>query len=101
MSDDWDPKSIFSKVISDNLSGGSIQYLYMRCRMNFVVDPVQTQTPQFVDMGISKIHALTEGSGLITPANIIQRPNDGAHWSAPNHIFGETASVEVSEAKSD
>ena len=26
---------------------------------------------------------------------------DGAHWIAPNHSFGETTAVGVSEAKSD
>ena len=51
-------------------------------------DTVQTQTPQLVDMGISSINALDEGSGDITPATRIQRPVNGAHWSAPNHIFG-------------
>ena len=69
--------------------------------MNLAVDPVQTQTPQFVDLGILTIYSLDEGRGLSTPTTIIRRPADGSHWSAPNHIFGETIAIEVSEAKSD
>ena len=92
--------SIFRKVIIDKLSRGSSRYLYKRCRTNFAADPVQIQTPQLVDLGISTINALDEVSGISTPATRTQRPTDGAHWSVTNHIFGETAEVGVSEAKS-
>ena len=73
----------------------------MRCRMNFAADPVQTQIPQFMDLVLSAINALDEVSDLSTPTIRILNPEDGAHWSAPNHIFGETKVVVVSEAKSD
>ena len=69
--------------------------------MNFAADPVQTQTPQFMDMGLSTINALDEGSGLSTPNDRIRRPTNGAHWRAPNYIFGKTTVVGVNEAKSD
>ena len=101
LSDDRDLTSIFSKVIGDKLSKGSRRDLYTCCRMNFAADPVSTQTPTFVDLGLSTINALDEGSGLSTPTNIIQRPTDGAHWSAPNKCFGETIAVGVSEENSD
>ena len=67
--------------------------------MNLTEDPVQTQTPQFVDLGISAINALDEGSGLSPPATRIQSPMYGDYLSAPNHIFGETTAVRVSKAK--
>ena len=66
-----------------------------------MIDPIQTYTPQFIDLGLVTINVLDEGSCISTPATIIQRPKDGSQWSAPNHIFGETKSVGVSEAKSD
>ena len=69
--------------------------------MNLPVDPVQTQTSLFVDMGISTINALDEGSGLSTPYNRIQKPIYGAHYGTLNHIFGENAAVGVSEENSD
>ena len=73
----------------------------MRCKMNFAADPVQNQTTQLVDLGFSTIDPLDEDIGLSTPATRTQSPADGAHWSVPNNIFGETTAVGVSEAKSD
>ena len=69
--------------------------------MNPVEYPVQTQTPQFVDLGLVNINALDEGSGFSTHDTIIRRPMYGDHWSVPNHIFGETTVVRVSEEKFD
>ena len=89
--------SIFRKVICDKLSDGSVRDLYMCCRMNLAEDPIQTQTPQFVVLGLSTINSLYEGSGLSTPVNIILSLMDGAHCSAPNHIFGETTVDGLSE----
>ena len=71
----------------------------MRCRMNLTEYTVQILTPQFVNLGLSNIDALDKVSGLSNPATRIQRPVDGAHRSAPNHIFGETKSVGEREAK--
>ena len=45
---DLDSASIFSKVIVHKISDGSSGDLYLRCRMNFADDPVQTQIPQFM-----------------------------------------------------
>ena len=99
--DNIDLMSIFSKVIGDKVSNSSSQDLYTRCRMNLAEYPIQKQTPQFFALGLSTISALDEGSGLSITANIIRRPTDGAHWSAPNNIFGETTVVGLSEAKYD
>ena len=62
-----DSASIFSKVIGDKLSDGSSRDLYTRCRMNLTSDPIQTKTPQFINLGISTIDALDKGSGISTP----------------------------------
>ena len=69
--------------------------------MNFADDTVQTQTPQFMDLVFSTINTLDESSGISTPAIIIQKPMNGSHWSAPNHFFGGTTELGVSEAKLD
>ena len=69
--------------------------------MNFAVDPPQTQTAQFMDLGFSAINSLGERSGLITPTTIIQRPTYVAHWSEPYCVFGRATAVGMSEAKSD
>ena len=67
--------------------------------MNFAADPVQIQTPQFMDMEILTINALDEISGLGTLATKTQRPADGSHWSAPDHVFDEATAVGMSESK--
>ena len=69
--------------------------------MNFAADPVQTEIPQFTDLGFWTINVLRESSGLRTPSTIIQRPTYGANRSAPNRDIGELAAVGVSEVKSD
>ena len=76
---DLDCASIFSKVIGHKLSNGSRNDLYLRCRMNFVDDVIQTQIPQFMDLGIPTINKLDESSVLGAPATRILRPTDGSH----------------------
>ena len=73
----------------------------MRCRMNFTDDTVQTQTPQFKDLGLSTINALDKSSSLGTPAAIIQRYIYRSYWSAPDHFFIEAIGVGLSAEKSD
>ena len=60
--------------------------------MNLAADPVNIPAPQFLEFGLSTIDALEIGSSLWTPATRVVRPTDVAHWSAPDHIFGQTAS---------
>ena len=99
--DDMDFASIFSKVISHKLSGGSNGELYLRRRMNFVGDVVQIQTPKFIDLEFATINTFYESSVLSTPANRILRPTNGSHWSAPDHVFDEATAVGMSVSKSD
>ena len=69
--------------------------------MKFAANPVQTQTPKFIDMGFLNVNALDESSGRSNPVNINQRPKYGSHWRAPDHGFGEATAVVMSGAKSD
>ena len=93
----WRP---FQKGNWWQLFNGSIQDIYTSFRMNFAKYTVQNQTPKLVDLGIATINALTEVSGLSTPATRIWRPTDGDHWRAPDNIFGKTIAVVVSDSKS-
>ena len=65
--DDLNSASIFSQVIGFKLSDGSSSDLYLRCRMNFAGGVLQTQTPQFMDLGFSATNALGESIFLSTP----------------------------------
>ena len=97
---DLDSAFIFSKVIGHKLSDDSSDDFYTSCRMNFAADPVQNQILQFMDLGFSTINTLYESSGIITPAAIIRKSMDGAHWSALDHVFGEAKAVGMNEVKS-
>ena len=69
--DDLDSASIFSKVIGHKISDGSSNDLYLRCRMNYTTDAVQTQVSQFMNLGLPLINTLDE-SGILstTPTRI-------------------------------
>ena len=69
--------------------------------MNFVADVVQTQAPQFMDLGLSPINTLNENDVPSTPANRILWLTYGSHWSAPDHVFGEATSIVTSASNSD
>ena len=69
--DDLDYASIYSKVIGHKLSDGSSDDLYLRCRMNFAGDVVQTQATKFMDLGLPDINILNEIGFLGTTANSI------------------------------
>ena len=61
--------------------------------MHLVADPINSMTPQFVDLGFSNVDSLDKGAGLWTPATRFGRPTGVARWSALDHVFGETTAV--------
>ena len=84
---------VFTDILSEKLSDSSRWDIYTCYWMNLAEDPVNIPAPQFVYLGLSTINALDKGSSLCTPSTIVGKPTDGAHWRAPNHIFGETTAV--------
>ena len=61
--------------------------------MHLVSDPVNSVTPQFMDVGFSTLDSLDKGAGLWNPDTRFVRPTYLSHWSAPDDIFGETTAV--------
>ena len=93
---------IFTDILSDEISNTSIRGLYARIGMHLSADPVNSVAPKFVYLGFSTVDVLDKGAGLWTPATRVGRPMDVAHWSAPDHIFGETTAVgDAVSTKSD
>ena len=91
----------FSKVIGHELYHGSSNDLYLRCRMNFLSNVVQTEALQLVDLGILAIKTSYELSVLNTPATRIRRLTDRYHWTAPDHVFDEAIAVGMSTGRSE
>ena len=100
LSDNRNLMSIFRKIISDKLYESSIWGIYTRYRINLTADPVKKKTQQLVDLELSTINALDEGSDLSTPDTRIQSPTYGDYLSAPNQKFGETTAFRVRNEKS-
>ena len=98
---DWYSASVFSKAIFCNLSHGSSNYLYLSCRMKFSINVVQTEVPQFVDLGLPAVNTLNELGILGTHANRIRSPTDESHWLDPDNVFGGASAVGMSAARSD
>ena len=69
--------------------------------MNLASYVVQTEAPQFVDLGLPDINTLNESGVFGTPATSIRRPTDVYHWSAPDHVFGEATLGRMSATKLD
>ena len=99
--DDKDSASVFGNVIGRELFHGSSNGLYLRCRMNFSSHIIQTEAPQFVDLGLPAVNTSNKFGILGTLATRIRMLEDGSHWSAPDHVFGEATAVIMSVARSD
>ena len=69
--------------------------------MKFASYVVQNEAAKFVDLGLLAINILNESGVLSIPATRIRRRSDGSHWTALDHIFGESTAVGISAAKSD
>ena len=82
-------------------SHGSIDDIYLLYRMKFSINVVQTEAPQFMDLGLPAVNALNELDIFGTPATRIIISTDESHWSAPDLVFGEATVVGLSEARSD
>ena len=93
---------IFTEVLCEKLSESSNRDIYTLYWLNLLADPVNIPAPQFVDLGISTIDALSKGASLWTPATRVGRSTDATYWIAPDHIFGRTTAIGDSvSAKSD
>ena len=99
--DDWDSESIFRKVIVSELFHGSNSDIYLHFRIDYVSIVVQTEAPQFVDLGLLDVNTLDEFSILCNPTTRIIRSMDVFHMSALNHVFGEATMVGINVARSD
>ena len=63
---------IFTDVVSDKLSISSSRDLYACVGMHLAIDPVNSVTPQFVDLGFSTINTLDTCAGHWTPLSDLE-----------------------------
>ena len=98
---DRDSASIFSMVIGHKLSHGPSDDFYLRFRMDFSSNDIQTEAPEFVNLGLPTINTSNKLGVLGFTATRIRSPTDGSHWSVLDHIFGKATAVKMSAPRSD
>ena len=52
-------------------------------------DAVLTESPNFMNLGISSVHISNELGSVFIPTTIIKRPTDVSNWPPLGHIIGE------------
>ena len=94
-----DTTPTFSKVIGRELSHDSITNIYLRCLMNLTHNAVKTESPNFMNLGLSSVHTSDELRSFSIPATRIGRPMDGSNWLLPGHVFGEVPADRMSRTR--
>ena len=69
--------------------------------MDFTTNSIGTEAPNSVDWGIRAVNTSDEFNIFFTPTTRIRGPNDGTHWSAPDHVVGESTAVGMSATRSE
>ena len=96
-----DPTPTFSKLIGRELSHDSRVDIYLRCPVNFTHYAVGTESPNFMNLGISSVHTSDELRSFIIPDTRITRPVDGSNWILSGHLIGEVTESRMSGMRSE
>ena len=56
--------------------------------VNFIINAVGTEAPDFFHLGLLDFNASDEFNPFGTPATRVRIPIDGSHWYVPGHAFG-------------
>ena len=96
-----DPKATFSKLIGRKLSNNSSADVYSLCWVKFTRDAVLTKSPNFMNLGLSPVHASDEFVSFSIPNTRIGSPTDGYNWIPPVRCIGEVIADRMSRTRSD
>ena len=96
-----DPAPTFSKIIGREISNKSRANVYPLFRKNFTCEAVLTKSPNFMDLGISSVHASDELRSFSIPATRIGRAIDGSNWLLSGYLIGEVTADIMSRTRSE
>ena len=96
-----DPAPSFSKVISRKLYEKSRSDVYLHCLMNFTHDAVLIKSLNFMNLGISSVHALDALGSFSILASRIGSSGNGSNCLPPGHIIGEVTADRISRTGSE
>ena len=91
----------FSKLICRKLSSESSADVYSRFRMNFTHDAVLTESQNFMNLGLSSVHASDELGSFRIPTTRIRRAIDGSNCLLSGHIIGGVTKDRIIRTRSE
>ena len=94
-----DPTPSWSKVIGSKTFTNESSDIYARGWMNFRSDTVLSESPNFMDFGLSSVNTTNELGSVFIPTTRIGRPTDGSNWLPPGHDISEATADIVSSTK--
>ena len=77
--------SIFSKVIGVETVPGESDDINLRGGMNFAINSVLSESPNFVDLGLSPANAADKLKSVFAPSTRVEGLKDNSNWLASSH----------------
>ena len=96
-----DPEKTWSKVIGRKFTVESSTYVNSRCRMNLTRDTILTESPNFVNMGLSSVHISDELGSIFILNTRVRRQTYGSNLILTVHRIGEVTADRVSRTGSE
>ena len=96
-----EPAPTWSKATVRKFSDKSSSDVYSRCWMKLMHDAVLTESPNFINLGLSYVHTLDELISVFITITRIVRLTDGPNWLPTGHIIGEVTADRVSRMRSE
>ena len=90
----------WSKLIGRKFTNESSADVYARCRVNLASDTVLSESPNFMDLGLSSVDTTDELGSVFSPTTRIGLATHGYNWILHIHRISEATADRVSGKKS-
>ena len=84
-----DPMTVWSKVIGSKAFTNESADVYARSHMNFGSDTVLSESPNFMNFGLSSVNTMDEIGSVFVPTTRDRIPTNGSNWLLPGHDISE------------
>ena len=91
-----DPAPTWSKVIGSKFSNKSRADVYSCCRKNLTSDTVLSESPNFMDLGLSSVNRTDELGSVFDPTTIIRSLTHGFNCLPHSHRISEATADRAS-----
>ena len=81
-------------------TGSRLAIIFVRLqRIDLTRDAFITESPNFMNLGLSSNHTSDEFGSIFIPTTIIRRPTYGSNWLLPGHHICEVTADRVSRTR--